>query len=119
MIKKNYLYGCSMIAKSEKLKADVENNKADAIRKLAQTLDNNSIRETKARNRVDISLERYEYMKEQLDLLKAENSYFRALFEKIKLPIDKNIDENSVAVEHCYHPSRFRTMYVIRFETDD
>ena len=108
-----------MIAESEKQKGDAENNKAAAIRDLAKTLDNNSIREIKARNRVDISLEKYEFMKEQLDLLKSENSYFRALFKKIKLPIDKNIDENSVVVEHCYHPSRFRTQYLIRFETED
>ena len=119
MLKKQFFYGCSMLAKSEELKADAENNKAAAIRDLAKTLDNNSIREIKAKNRVDISLEKYEYMKEQLDLLESENSYFRALYEKIKLPIDKHIDEKSIIVQHCYHPSRFRTQYVIRFETED
>ena len=55
----------------------------------------------------------------QIESLTEKNRGFRSLIEKINLPSDAQIDESSIILNKCLHDSRFRTIYHIRFETED
>ena len=71
-----------------------------AFRLLAEVVEKNSYQEIKARDRVDISLDRYEQLKERVNLAEKRACRMEELFEKIGIPvgvIDNIIPESIVA----------------------
>jgi hypothetical protein len=75
-------------------------------------------KEIKARDRVDITLEEYENMKQKIKKLENENHYFKVLFDRIEIPWDKKIIPDSVRVYQDDDPMNFTRQYKILFDID-
>lgn len=91
-------------------------------RAIANAVKNATDASIKARDRVDISLEEYESMKKCIENLKSLTESYERLFYKIKIPLSKDIDVDSVKVsysEHvgnpldCTHKIRYRIEFDI------
>lgn len=78
----------------------VDNSKqAAAIRELSATMADNTDKEIKARNRVNISLEEYEEMKQRIAKLERETDACYRYFKKFHIPIDMiDIYEDTIEV---------------------
>ena len=90
-----------------------------AIRKLTQTLDDISKREIKVRDRVDISLEEYERMKNEIRRLNGENIQMRAVLGKFHIPLDVKIIPDSIEINYAHDIRWFKRRYRIEFEAED
>lgn len=88
-------------------------------KELADRMSENSRAEIKARDRVDISLDEYEHLKKTIESLKSDNAKFRALFDRIKFPIDREIIPESIRVEWSRDPINRRRRWYITFDVDE
>ena len=87
------LLGMDAIAKSNRQLGD------DIIysnRELSRTLKDISDAEIKSKNRVDITLEEYENMKDENRSLSYEVARLRNILERIEVPLDKEIVLDSI-----------------------
>ena len=96
----------------------VDNSKqAAAIRELSATMADNTDKEIKARNRVDISLEEYEEMKQRIDKLERETDAYYRYFKKFHIPIDKiDIYEDTIEVWTEVNPIPYEYTCRLRFK---
>lgn len=80
-----------------------------------------SQKEIKARDRVDISLEEYEQLKNEITSLRYENASLKNIFTRIGIPIKviNYILPNTVAVRKSKDYKDFVTHYNIVFDTND
>ena len=76
-------------------------------------------KEIKARDRVDITLEEYENMKKEIEKLRDTNRFFKAVFDRIEIPWDKNIVVDSVGTFENEDCMNFRRTYLIRLSVDE
>ena len=60
-------------------------------------------KEIKARDRVDISLEEYEKMKKDIAWLTNQNTRYRCILEKIKIPYLDELDFDKIKIETAWH----------------
>ena len=89
--------------------------------RLGDRLNDISQKELKARDRVDISLEEYEQLKNEVTSLRYENASLKSIFTRIGIPIKviNYILPNTVAVRKSEDLKDFVTHYYIAFDTND
>lgn len=74
--------------------------------------------ETKNKDRVDISLKRYEEMKSQIETLKEQNEKYRNIFERMGVEEWANdIEPSTIQVATMKDPIRLSTRVHIQFES--
>lgn len=92
------------------------------IQDLNDTMNENCEKEIAARNRVDISLEEYETMKEKIKELDNDLNCYRSFVSELgkKMNIDPKIllDSKILDVEVQRNPMNFNNIIRIIFETD-
>lgn len=92
------------------------------IKDLNDTMKENSEKEIAARNRVDISLEEYESMKEEIKRLKEYNQHYGEFVTKlgVKLKRDPKIllEAELLDVEVQRNPERYNSILRVTFEVD-
>ena len=98
------------------------------LRKTRETKEKVSFNEIKARDRVDMSLEKYEGMIDKIRGLEVANEdllhtckLYQAMFTKIGIPGDvfDQMDKNSFEVLTCKNPVTLETQYTIKFAVSD
>lgn len=75
--------------------------------------------EIKARDRVDITLEEYENMKQEIKELRDTNRFFKAVFDRIEIPWDKNIVVDKITTFEGNDNMNFRRTYLIHLSVDE
>lgn len=75
--------------------------------------------EIKARDRVNITLEEYENMKQEIKKLRDTNRFFKAVFDRIEIPWDKNIVVDSIDTFEDEDYMNFKRIYLIRLSVDE
>lgn len=75
--------------------------------------------EIKARNRVDITLEEYESMKQEIKKLRDSNRFYERVFDRIEIPWDKNIVVDSIDTFENKDYMNFRRTYLIHLSVDE
>ena len=94
---------------------------ARAAKEHDKTLKTISEAEIKSKDRVDISLEEYARMQEEIKTLSRDSKNMAYLLAQIGIPVEviNRIDRNSVHVEHCADIRDFKTHYRVSFSADD
>lgn len=72
----------------------------------------------KSKNRVDISLDEYDAMKEHIKQLSGENHRMKSILEKFEFPYDLPIDPSSIVTSVCEDRCRFKSRYCITFDVE-
>ncbi len=85
---------------------------------LMKTINETTDKEIKARNRVDISLDEYNAMKEHIRLLSRENDSIKAILDKFNIPFELPIDPSTIEIIACEDRCGFKTKYSICFDVD-
>lgn len=109
------LLGTDMIAKSNRLLAD---EIRCSNRELGETLKNISDNEIKARDRVNITLEEYESMKNKICSLSYEVKRLSNILERIEAPLDKEIVPDSIVTHWSDSPWDFKRKFIVEFEIE-
>lgn len=89
-----------------------------ANRELGQALKDISDAEIKSKDRVDITLEEYERMKNEISSLTYENRRLRNILERIDVPLDKEIVPNSIETYWCDSPFDCKRRFRIEFDIE-
>lgn len=86
-----------------------------------ETLKSISEKEIKSKDRVDISLEEYERLKNQLTILRNENFSLKTTLTGIGIPLEvlTDIIPNSIEVQRCEDCIGFETSYRVTFSVRD
>ena len=94
---------------------------AESNRELTKAIEAASNAEIKARDRVDISLEEYERLKEREKQLSSVKEYYEKLLSKLGVPIKalRNVDIGSIVGEKSPDPIRRGVRYRISFFVND
>lgn len=109
------LMGADMIAQSNKeLGVDILRSN----RELGETLKNIYDAEIKSRDRVDITLEEYEHMKDEIKSLSYEVERLSNILERIEVPLDEKIIPDSIVTRWCDNHADFKRKFRIEFEVD-
>lgn len=95
------------------------NDILNANRELAEKLESISNAETKARDRVNISLEEYENMKAKISSLSCEVYELRNILKQIDVPLDKKIVPDSIETHWCEDAVNHRLIFNVRFAVND
>ena len=111
-----YVIGANMIAQSNR---DLGNVIAESNREHGRKLEEISKAEIKARDRVDITLEEYESMKNQIKWLDYEVHRLQSIFEKIQVPYELDIIPDSIETTYCTDHLNFRKIFNVRFAYND
>ena len=110
------MIAADMIAKSNQ---ELGSNILYANRQLGDTLKSISDTEIKSKNRVDITLEEYENMKNEIKRLSYNVDVLSNILNQIKIPLDK-IDEiipDSIKTYWCDNPCDFnKRRFVVEFD---
>ena len=95
----------------------------DGIRRIVEDYDKKaderSMREIAAKDRLDISLERYMELINERDRLMNELANYERIFGDIKLPRDSNIIPGTVTIEQFHNVIDFTTKYRIEFKVNE
>ena len=111
-----YLMGANTIAQSNR---DLGNTIAKSNRELGEKLEDISKAEIKSKDRVDIPLEMYESMKEQIDSLTYEVERLRDILVRIDIPLHLDIIPNSIETSYCKDHLNYKRIFNIRFAVDE
>lgn len=86
-----------------------------------ETLKSISEKEIKSKDRVDISLEEYERLKNQLTILFNENFSLKTTLTGIGIPLEVlgYVIPNSIEVQRCEDCIGFETSYRVKFSVRD
>ena len=114
--KQAYLIGADMIAKSNR---DLGNVIAESNREYAKKLEEISKAEIKSKDRVDITLEEYESLKNQVKWLEYEVHRLQSIMKKIEIPYDLDIIPDSIETTYCDDHYNFRKIFNVRFAYND
>lgn len=117
-MKKNlaYLMSADMIAQSN---AKLGNDILNANRELGKKLEDISNAEIRSKDRVDISLEEYEKMKNEIKSLSSEVYRLSRILERIDVPLDKEIIPDSIRTYWCDDAINFRHKFIVEFAVND
>lgn len=111
-----YFMGADMIAQSNKrLGEDI----LQSNRELGETLESISKAEIKSKDRVNITLEEYEKMKNEIKSLSSEVYRLSRILERIDVPLDKEIIPNSIRTFWCDDAINNRAKFIIEFAVDN
>ena len=86
---------------------------------LAEKIEAATKADIEARDRVDISLEEYNHMKNQIRKLEVENGRLKTLLEKIRFPFSLNVVPDTISTCYCHDPMDFMVNVEIRFKVND
>lgn len=111
-----YLMGADMIAQSNKI---LGNDILNANRELGEKLENISKAEIKSRDRVDITLEEYENMKNKIKSLSYEVDRLSRILERIDVPLDKEIIPDSIRTYWCDDALHCRHKFIVEFAVNN
>lgn len=111
-----YLIGTDMIAKSNR---DLGNVIAESNREYAKKLEEISKSEIKSKDRVDITLEKYESMKKQIEWLDCEVRRLQSILKKIEVPFELDIIPDSIETAYCDDYLNRRKIFNVRFAYND
>lgn len=89
-----------------------------ANKQLSNTLQNISDADIKARDRVNITLEEYESMKNKISSLSYEVDRLRKILERIEAPLDKEIIPDSIRSYWCDDIRDFKRKFIVEFEIE-
>lgn len=98
--------------------AESNNRAARATEKLTAQLAENSKAEIKARDRVDITLEEYEFLKHEVESLRTENAMLRGYLSKFDFPVDAKIIPDSIQTACAHDVRRFVDRWQIKFDVE-
>ena len=116
MFNRSRIHAAALVAESnDRLGASIER----ANRELGDKLDDISKRETKAKDRVDISLEEYERMKADIRRLVNDNRYMRYVLSQLHMPLDIKIIPDTIVTSYMRDMKDFKRKYRIEFDTED
>lgn len=107
------LLGSDMIARSNR---ELGQCIVDANNKLSRTLKNISDAEIKSKNRVDITLEEYENMRDKITSLSYEVKRLSNILGRIDVPLDKEIIPDSIRSYWHDDICDFKRRFTIEFE---
>lgn len=110
-----HLLGADMVAQSNR---ELGNNILRSNRELGEKLKSISDAEIKSKDRVDISLEEYESMKNQIESLSYKVDKLSSILERIEVPLDKEIVPNSIRSYWCDDIFDFKRKFRIEFDID-
>lgn len=111
-----HLIGADMIAQSNR---ELGNDILRSNREFGEKLKSISDAEIKSKDRVDISLEEYEYMKNTIKSLSYEVDRLSNILNRIEAPLDKEIIPDSVQTYWCDDAIRFRRIFRVEFAIDN
>lgn len=111
-----YLMGANMIAESNR---QLGSSIRQSNRELGEKLENISKAEIKSKNRVDISLEEYENMKNKIKSLSYEVDRLTKILTRIDVPLDKDIIPDSIKTCWCEDYWNNRVKFIIEFAVDN
>lgn len=86
---------------------------------LAEKIEAATKADIEARNRVDISLEEYNTMKNDIRKLEVENGRLKTLLEKINFPFSLNVVPDTISTRYCHDAMDFMVNVEIRFKVND
>lgn len=107
--------GTNEIAESNRRLGD---SVIQANRELGNKLASISEADIESRNRVDIALKEYEFMKQQIIDLQLEICRLQDILKKIDVPLDINIIPDSIRTLWMDDYSGFRKKFRVEFEVD-
>ena len=107
------------IIQKENSHEERDNPVADAIYRLDETLEANSKADIEARDRVNISRNEYEFMKSRISSLEESKRYLEKILHKIKFPLDKNVNPESIRMRTNKDVRFHKTSYILEFDVDD
>ena len=110
-----HLLGADTIAQSNR---ELGNDILRSNRELGERLDNISKAEIKSKDRVDISLEEYENMKNQIGSLSYEVNRLSNILKRIEVPLDKEIIPDSIQTCWCNDIRSNRHIFRVEFAID-
>lgn len=98
-----------------------EDHSREAAKILGNKLESISNAEIKSKNRVDISLEEYEKLKEDAHKYEEQSRRLQCTIMRLGIPYEviDLIDTDSIDVITCEDPINFKRRYVIKFTADD
>lgn len=105
------MYNARQIAKSNR-------EVADAIREQTKIQEKISENEIKSKDRVDISRDEYEEMKEKIKFLEIINNNYKEILSKFKIPTNIKIIPDSFNTFEMPDPASLITTFVIKFKVD-
>lgn len=111
-----YLLGMDTIAQSNR---ELGNDIIRSNRELGEKLKSISNAEIKSKDRVDISLEEYENMKNQIKSLSHEVDRLSSILERIEAPLDKAIIPDSIRTCWCNDIMNCRHIFRVEFAIDN
>lgn len=114
--KQAILYAADMVARSN---ASLEESLVRSNREYGEKLESISKAEIKSKDRVNISLEEYEYMKHRIESLDSEVHNLRSVLNKINIPLDKKIIPDTIRTYYCRDPLHFRHTFRVEFAIDE
>lgn len=87
---------------------------------LAKSITEASKDEIKARDRVDITLEEYEQLKEEVKVLRQENRELRNILGSFRFPINlwRRVKQNTIKTSVCHNVRDFIDTVRIEFDVD-
>ena len=109
------LLGADMIAKSNRQLGD---DILRSNRELGRTLQSISDAEIKSKDRVNITLEEYESMKDKISSLSYEVKRLSNILERIEAPLDKEIIPNSIVTYWQDNAFDFKRKFIVEFEIE-
>ena len=95
------------------------NNIASALREQTRSAEELSEKEIKSKDRVDITLEEYESMKERIKELEADNRYYKQVCSQFNIPDNIRINPETMTLDSFYNPESMTTDYMIRFRAEN
>lgn len=111
-----HLLGADTIAQSNR---ELGNDFLRSNRELGEKFENIFKAEIKSKDRVDISLEEYENMKNQIGSLSYEVDRLSNILKRIEVPLDKEIIPDSIQTCWCTDIRNNRHIFRIEFAIDD
>lgn len=87
---------------------------------LAKSIAEASKDDIKARDRVDITLEEYERLKEEITLLRRENAGLREILSSFRFPVNlwQRVKQDTIETSVCHNIRDFVDRFRIEFDVD-
>lgn len=110
-----HLIGADMIAQSNR---ELGNDIIKSNRELGEKLQSIFNAEIKSKDRVDITLEEYEHMKNKIKSLSYEVDRLSDILGRIEVPFDEKIIPDSIVTYWCDNHADFKRKFRVEFEID-
>lgn len=99
---------------------DLSSSIKESSETLAKSITEASKDEIKARDRVDITLEEYEQLKEEVKVLRQENRELRNILGSFRFPINlwRRVKVDTIKTSVCHNVRDFIDTFRIEFDAD-